>query len=593
MTKQNIVKQALAGLVLLAASVTLHAQQITDDLQQRAAEGSKPPELFVIKHERNVNRSAMRETNQRGWGKALLAEYEVQLNLNILTKPPKSVQARMQQSRNFDENKPIALIGQHLNVRLPLQKGMKKLLLNTAHQNGDVISYAGVIKGDDSSMVTLTVQGDEMLGRIHSAGMTYLLEKNPKQGTTLSLIDPSLMPDYEKFDDRGMKEYVTKKSNHQQPQDMGLEWFEAEPKPNLPSQQQSNHVMAKSGSSNGNVRVLVLYTPKVAQRNNINLLANNIINETNTSLLNSGVPSSNKVTLAGMKKMTSDYLGYRECTNHLVENSMIGRNNGFENILQWRSLYKADAVLLLVTTEPSMQACPHGSLGRIGGFAYRFYSSFPYASVADTWALADLTAIHELGHVMGGGHEDDSDDPGVGELVAPPYARGYAFRPQCGWQTMMGGYKWCKKNQATYQPTTRLPYWSDPTAMYFVFPRGQPERNMVAALNIMMPNAAASQPDPPPPPSIAPSSLTATSHMCWGMTNVSWGASSGATMYKLFYSTYSTYNPQFVAYDGTARNSFVNIGSNSTYYFRVKACNAGGCSGFSNQVSASWVNGCY
>ncbi|HET6630264.1 MAG TPA: hypothetical protein VFG91_10860 [Woeseiaceae bacterium] len=63
---------------------------------------------------------------------------------------------------------------------------------------------------------------------------------------------------------------------------------------------------------------------------------------------------------------------------------------------------------------------------------------------------------------------------------------------------------------------------------------------------------------------------------------VSWGASSGTVAsYKLYRSFYSNFSSQTLVYSGTGTSKFFPRPSYSTtYYFRVRACNSSGCSGY-------------
>ena len=97
------------------------------------------------------------------------------------------------------------------------------------------------------------------------------------------------------------------------------------------------------------------------------------------------------------------------------------------------------------------------------------------------------------------------------------------------------------------------------------------------------PVSATTFPLPPAPPT----GVTATPKSSTQIT-VSWTASAGATWYQVFNST-SPSGP-FVKFGGTAGTSLVNSGlhPSTTYYYVVKASNAGGSSPFSSPaVSAT------
>jgi YD repeat-containing protein len=78
-----------------------------------------------------------------------------------------------------------------------------------------------------------------------------------------------------------------------------------------------------------------------------------------------------------------------------------------------------------------------------------------------------------------------------------------------------------------------------------------------------------------PPWITVPSSST-------GSYTVSWGASTSGivTAYELYESTSSAFTPQSLAYSGTGTSLPVSSKPDGTYYYRVRACNAGICSGY-------------
>ena len=67
-----------------------------------------------------------------------------------------------------------------------------------------------------------------------------------------------------------------------------------------------------------------------------------------------------------------------------------------------------------------------------------------------------------------------------------------------------------------------------------------------------------------------------------GDYTVSWSSVSGATSYTLEEDTSISFSSPAVAYSGAGTSKYVTSKSDGTYYHRVKACNACGCSGWSN-----------
>jgi hypothetical protein len=92
---------------------------------------------------------------------------------------------------------------------------------------------------------------------------------------------------------------------------------------------------------------------------------------------------------------------------------------------------------------------------------------------------------------------------------------------------------------------------------------------------------------PPTPPS-----LTVLPAQCYGLNDLDWGASAGATRYELYGSTSSSFSSQWLEYSGPNRFDTVNV-SRTTYY-RVRACNASGCSCYRvGNRAARYINGCF
>jgi fibronectin type 3 domain-containing protein len=86
-----------------------------------------------------------------------------------------------------------------------------------------------------------------------------------------------------------------------------------------------------------------------------------------------------------------------------------------------------------------------------------------------------------------------------------------------------------------------------------------------------------------PPP--APTGLTATPAS--GQITLQWNASSGATSYNIYRAT--TSGGETLLVSGVTGTSYLNTGltNGTTYYYKVKAVNSAGTSGFSNEASAT------
>jgi Matrixin len=90
-------------------------------------------------------------------------------------------------------------------------------------------------------------------------------------------------------------------------------------------------------------------------------------------------------------------------------------------------------------------------------------------------------------------------------------------------------------------------------------------------------------------PPAAPSYVSANSAWCMGWHDVSWPAVAGATSYRLEFSPVSNFAYGGMIYAGSS--TFVSIEVGDVWYLRARACNAGGCSGYSGVAQARYHYG--
>src|SRR6185436_9751325 len=78
-----------------------------------------------------------------------------------------------------------------------------------------------------------------------------------------------------------------------------------------------------------------------------------------------------------------------------------------------------------------------------------------------------------------------------------------------------------------------------------------------------------------------PATISAPTSSATGAYTVSWTAGTGTiTSFEVYESTSSTFTTQTSVYTGTGTSTPVSGKGNGTYYYRVRACNAIGCSGY-------------
>lgn len=562
------IMRTLSAAVLVFAILSPSIAPATDDLT-RSEEG----DLFTLGQENHQHRSPLFER----FGPELLVELPLTIDRSLLvsSRSPTAVRASAR------DTAPTS--GTRFQIQLPFQKHVQWLQISSVEESPNgTVTYSGELEGDESSLVTLSFQSGATLGRILSNGRTYLLHGDTPSSTAMSVIQASRLPQEPELKYKSSNAALSRTKD-------GIGGLSG-----VSSARTEMGLISKS-SGGGDVRVLILYTPAVAARNNIALLSSELISQFNQSLASSGVASSNYLTLAGTSEFQDNLstLGAR-CRAEL-QTQMLQRSPPFQNLDTLRSSAYADIVVLLLTTESSYTDC--GIAGRIGGVVAALGDSIhPFALVSDNYALADLTGPHEIGHVLGGGHEDD-------DLRYPYFARGFANRTSCAWQTVMGGYTGYQngfgcdfdytQTNPQFQPVSRLPRWSSPSVSYQGVPTGSSFQNMRSALESLMPTAASWVSDPPPPPpQNPPSSISAHPFSCNGSWEFVWPTVSGATGYRLYRSSTSSFSNPVLSHQTGYTSAVVNVGTSGTSYFRVQACNAGGCSGYSSQASATGYSGC-
>lgn len=105
--------------------------------------------------------------------------------------------------------------------------------------------------------------------------------------------------------------------------------------------------------------------------------------------------------------------------------------------------------------------------------------------------------------------------------------------------------------------------------------------------NTRMPKIAGYQTGSPSAPT-----LTVTNLSCYGENLLGWSFTNMADSYEVYRSDYNSFtSPVKVSTQMESSVSLFANNSQNTYY-RIKACNDGDCSGYSNQVLGSYIAGC-
>lgn len=437
-----------------------------------------------------------------------------------------------------------------------------------------VETYTGRVKDIESGFFTLSIEDDKVFGQVNIEYMAYDIRfDNAFRSHVLTEVDLARMP-------------------HQTPEPLGDGTAYKAALRSLISPS------SLSSPINGNVRVLILHASDVS---NPNTLASNIISEMNESIFENEINPDIFVTLADLRNLNDDL--DELCSDDILED-METPTAPFTNIATWIDDEYADVVLTIATTDSSLTCTYTGSWGRVGGQASDLLNpTMPYAVTADTYAIGDLTAIHELGHVFGGGHptwpvstlESYSDD-------VEPYSRGY-IAADGDWQTIMGAYDGNGCDFSTTLPNTdcvRIPFWSNPNTTYAGEARGVTytddnqvpySANMRSALEIQIPLVAAFESYPDSAPAV-PGNFRVIRLFCYGRNTAAWNSVSTAENYQVFRSYYSNFSYPQLIYFGPNTLLPITVSQGQPWYLKVRACNGSGCGDLSAQKTATYYDNC-
>ena len=306
------------------------------------------------------------------------------------------------------------------------------------HPIDGVTTFSGQVNGMEYSSFVLSQQNNQLIGSIKFDGLVYIMEPTSASDNrhVIHQLNPTLLAHDEKSD------VSISADSHSHKLDINS-------LPNVIPDEIVQNSKTNASRNNGAVRVLFLHANNV---NNPDALASNIVIEFNNVLRNSDVSNNNFIQAAGNSQMVNN--NFQNRTRQQIINSMAGRSDVFNDIdLRMRSV-SADVVLLITESNIS---------DPVGGVARLFEQNNPFALTVRTYALGDLTAVHELGHVFGGSHALPLS-PNEGDS---PDTRGHGLEDVAGnWQTIMGGYtQGCNfdfTQGPTTQPCTRIPYFSNP-----------------------------------------------------------------------------------------------------------------------------------
>jgi hypothetical protein len=396
---------------------------------------------------------------------------------------------------------------------------------------------------DAEELVVLNVNKQNVNGVIHLKDGFFLLEPLGGGIQILTLVDQTKFPP----DDPSQASLRRKASSSPNGSIAG---------PSLKLNQ------IKSTLVNPVIDILVVYTAAAASSvADIGNLIDNAISVTNTIHSNSDVSAS-------VAAVHTAQVSYTETGNLETDTERLqGTSDGYmDNVHTLRDQYGADVVVLLVDE------------GDYAGWAYAIEasSSGAFATVRTEEAVSNYTFAHEVGHLVGGRHDDDP------ATTPRAYAHGYAKKTGSTFKTVM----------AVWEGASRIPNWSNPNVNYNGSPTGTSDYNNVARVWNERASTVAGFKTPPAP--TAPYNLVITNannngqapHLSWEHAQDSW------------FDHYNIYRCsdqgqcQFTVIGTTTSKSYtdydviINTSSSITFYYYVTTVNSNSLeSSGSNTVS--------
>lgn len=368
---------------------------------------------------------------------------------------------------------------------------------------------------------------------------------------------------------------------------------------------------AVKASSSRTVDLMILYSPAVASAygGEPTALASNFVAGLNQSFVDSGIDAAVRIVHFAPASMTAEPTSSVDFTRAVSAmrdgNTAFLQGGGqgyFSFVPALRDQKAADLVALLV--QPSISAVCGVAPALAGDVSDPLREREAFAVIAANCGIADLTFAHEIGHLLGGKHDQQSFRETSPPFVVPssvyPFSYGYV-NTAAPFRTLMGSSKLSASQPCTVSGgCPRINRWSDTDATYFVngaaYALGSLDPNHFSNMKLTINGGTAtgisgyypgtipavtshrvpSGAAPGMPGAISPYDCKTGLHypMSWGVAsgNVGW--------YEVEESSHSNFAASIERYRGSQNSVTVQVKLGSTLYYRARACNGVGCSSF-------------
>ncbi len=327
------------------------------------------------------------------------------------------------------------------------------------------------------------------------------------------------------------------------------------------------------------IDVMVVWTQAAETAAGGSTAMQNLINlaktETNQSYINSNM--TQRINLVHAEKVS-----YTESGDFSTDLTRLRNlSDGYiDNVPLLRNTYYADLVSMFIE---GTQYC---GIGYLMSTVSPSFESNAYTVVAQSCATGYYSFAHEMGHNEGALHEWYTD-PGT-----TPYEYAHGFVNTVDrWRTIMSYNNQCSDSGFN---CTRLQYWSNPDITYGGDPMGVPSGSYHPADNHLALNntctTVANFRDRPDPPGTFDKTSPANEATSVSTNpTLSWGSSSEAISYEYCYDTSN--DNACSSWTNVGSNTSVGLsglGSNTTYYWQVRANNGIGTTYAGGSSTAFW-----
>jgi peptidyl-Asp metalloendopeptidase len=309
-----------------------------------------------------------------------------------------------------------------MNIELPINSKVERFERSRISEDNELgVSWSGRSSGAVRELYLFYHEG-YLHGMIHLDSVVINIEPVNREYVVFTVLEQSLFDPCPVGEDESIEEPSPKKEyDHKNDENGSIQSF------------------FEISSSTPVIDVMVVYTPQsAAESGNIQSLIAASIQSTNETLQNSNINAT-------VNLVHSAQVSYTETGNMETDIGRLrGTNDGYMDIIHsWRDQYGADIVVLLTAT------------GQYCGIAYwiEVPASDAFAISRNDCSVGNYTFAHEIGHLIGGRHDNDP-------ASSPrPYAHGYRYEPAY-WRTVMA------VRHYSGDPVNRIPYWSNPNKWY-------------------------------------------------------------------------------------------------------------------------------